>query len=60
MLADGFLDTDGILARLPVCRRTLQDWREHGKIPYIQLGDRRVIYHWDSVKNALLRQQKNV
>jgi hypothetical protein len=54
----GFIDEKELLTRLPISRRTLWQWREDGKIPCVRLpGGRRVIYHWPSVRSALLRRQ---
>ncbi len=53
----GFIDEKQLLARLPVSRRTLFNWRTTGKIPSIKIG-RRILYHLPSVEAALLRQQK--
>jgi predicted site-specific integrase-resolvase len=54
-----FIDEKELLARLPVSRRTLWQWREDGKIPCVRVpGGRRVIYHLPSVEAALLRLQK--
>lgn len=46
-----------LLARVPVCRRTLLAWRKSGKVPFIKSG-RSVLYHWPSVEAALVRQQE--
>jgi hypothetical protein len=54
---EGFLDEKQILARLPVSRRTLFNWRASGKIPSIKIG-RRCLYHGPSVDAALLRLQR--
>jgi hypothetical protein len=54
---DSFLDEKQILARLPICRRTLFNWRASGKIPHVKIG-RRNLFHWPSVEAALLRQQR--
>jgi hypothetical protein len=54
---DTFLDEKQILARLPICRRTLFNWRASGKIPHLKIG-RRNLFHWPSVEQALLRQQR--
>jgi hypothetical protein len=54
----GFIDEKQLLARLPVSRRTLFNWRTSGKIPCVRLGGRRILFHWPSVEAALLRQQK--
>jgi len=54
----GFIDEKQLLKLLPVSRRTLFSWRTTGKIPYVRLGGRRVLFHWPSVEAALLRMQK--
>jgi predicted site-specific integrase-resolvase len=54
----GFLSEIQILPRLGVSRRTLANWRTRGLIPYVRLpGSRRILFDWDSVKAALMRQQ---
>jgi predicted site-specific integrase-resolvase len=57
---EAFLDEKQILARLPVSRRTLFNWRASGKIPCVRPGGRRILFHWPSVEAALLRQQKEI
>lgn len=54
----GFIDELELLQRLPVSRRTLFTWRYSGKIPFVNLGGRRNLYHWPSVEAALLRMQR--
>jgi predicted site-specific integrase-resolvase len=54
----GFIDERELLKRLPVSRRTLFSWRTSGKIPFVHLGGRRILFHWASVEKALLRQQR--
>jgi predicted site-specific integrase-resolvase len=55
----GFLNESQILPRLGVSRRTLATWRCKGVIPYIRPpGGRRILFDWDSVKAALMRQQQ--
>jgi predicted site-specific integrase-resolvase len=54
-----FLDEKQLLARLPVSRRTINNWRNAGKIPSIKIG-RRVIYCWENVAEALRRLEKGV
>ena len=54
----GFIDEKQLLARLPVSRRTLFNWRTTGKIPCVRLGGRRILFHWPSVEAALLRHQR--
>ena len=53
-----FIDEKQLLARLPVSRRTLLNWRMTGKIPCVRLGGRRILFHWPSVEAALLRYQR--
>jgi hypothetical protein len=53
-----FIDEKQLLARLPVSRRTLFNWRRTGKIPCVRLGGRRILFHWPSVEAALLRNQR--
>jgi hypothetical protein len=53
----GFIDEKELLKRLPVSRRTLFSWRTTGKIPFVRLGGRRVLFHWPSIEAALLRMQ---
>jgi predicted site-specific integrase-resolvase len=54
----GFIDEKELLKRLPISRRTLFSWRASGKIPFVHLGGRRILFHWASVEKALLRQQR--
>jgi hypothetical protein len=53
----GFIDEKTLLARLPVSRRTLGNWKAKGILPYIKIG-RRCLYDWASVQGALLRRQR--
>jgi len=52
-----FIDEKTLLKRLPVSRRTLFSWRTTGKIPFVRLGGRRILFHWPSIEAALLRMQ---
>jgi excisionase family DNA binding protein len=54
----GFIDTATILQRLPISRRTLATWLTSGKIPFVNVTGRRVLFHWKSVEEALLRLQR--
>lgn len=54
----GFIGTDTLLTRVPVSRGTLMSWRKAGKIPWVRLTGRRVLWHWPSVEQALLRMQR--
>ena len=53
----GFLTVKQLLERLPISRRTLATHRAKGLIPWISLGGR-VLFDWESVRAALLRQQR--
>ena len=53
----GFIDEKRLLARLPISRRTLSNWKAKGLLPYIKIG-RRCLYDWASVHGALLRRQR--
>ena len=53
----GFIDEKQLLARLPVSRGTLSNWKASGLIPFIKIG-RRCLYDWASVQGALLRRQR--
>jgi predicted site-specific integrase-resolvase len=56
---EAFLNEKQILARLPISRRTLANYRTAGKIPFVRLGGgRRILFHWPSVEAALLRHQR--
>jgi predicted DNA-binding transcriptional regulator AlpA len=49
-----FLTEKQLLARIPVSRRTLWNWRTSKKIPSIKIG-RRVLFCWENVAEALRR-----
>jgi hypothetical protein len=53
----GFIDEKQLLARLPISRRTLGNWKAKGILPFIKIG-RRCLYDWASVQGALLRRQR--
>jgi hypothetical protein len=55
----GFINQKQLLARLPISRRTLFNWRTSGKIPCVRPGGRRILFHWPSVEAALLRCQNS-
>ena len=48
-----FFTDKEVSARLKVSRRTLQDYRNEGQIPYIQLGGK-IFYHESDIKKMLL------
>jgi predicted site-specific integrase-resolvase len=53
---NGFIDEKQLLARLPISRRTAFTWVQTGKLPCVKIN-RRKLFHWPSVEQALLRQQ---
>lgn len=53
------ISEDELLRRLPICRRTLANWKSKRLIPFIKLN-RRVFYDWGAVHQALLRHQRGV
>jgi hypothetical protein len=46
------LNTKQLLERLPVCDRTLDNWKAKGVIPYIKVG-RCCFYDWERVQAVL-------
>jgi hypothetical protein len=52
-----FLNTAELLQRLPVSRRTAYAMRDSGRLPFVRL-ERKILYHWPSVRDALLRRQQ--
>jgi predicted site-specific integrase-resolvase len=56
-----FLSESELLRRLPVSRRTLTNWRKSGRLPFVKLpGSRRVLCHWPSIAESLLRSQQSI
>lgn len=54
-----FITFEQLCERVPYSPRKLRDDIKAEHIPSIRLpGDRRLIFHWPSVQNALLRQQR--
>ncbi|HEV2455378.1 MAG TPA: hypothetical protein VGY98_14035 [Verrucomicrobiae bacterium] len=51
------LSTKELLARLPVCQRTLANWKAKGVIPYIQIGQY-CLYDWDRVQAVLRANER--
>jgi hypothetical protein len=45
-----------LLQRIPVSRRTAITWRHKGILPSIKIGGR-ILFHWPTVEQALLRLQ---
>lgn len=58
LVEDEFIDEKQLLQRVPISRRTLINWRKRGKLPFVSMPGRRVLFHWPSVCEALLRTQK--
>lgn len=54
-----FITERQLLKRIPISRRTLGLWRTSGKLPFVRVTGRRVLYHWETVEQALLRTQRN-
>ena len=52
-----FLTVAELQQRIPVSRRTIFAWRKQGWLPSVQAGTK-ILFHWPSVENALLRQQR--
>jgi hypothetical protein len=52
-----FIDERELLRRIPVSRRTAFTWVQNGKLPCVKIN-RRKLFHWPSVEQALLRQQR--
>ena len=50
---DRFFTDKEVAARLKVSRRTLQDYRNEGRIPYIQLGGK-ILYRESDIEKMLL------
>ncbi|WP_289226789.1 helix-turn-helix domain-containing protein [uncultured Bacteroides sp.] len=48
-----FFTDKEVSARLKVSRRTLQDYRNEGRIPYIQLGGK-ILYRESDIEKMLL------
>jgi hypothetical protein len=55
---EDFLVTQECAKLLHVTCPTLLKWGRTGKLPYVQL-ERKALWHWPSVKEALLRLQRN-
>ena len=54
-----FIDETELRRRLGVSRRTIFSWLTSAKIPFVRIpGSRLIRYHWPSIENFLLRQQK--
>ena len=52
-----FIDEKELIRRLHISRRTAFNWIQQGKLPVVAIN-RRKLYHWKSVTDALLRIQK--
>jgi hypothetical protein len=57
----GFIDFVELALRIPLCERSLREAIRRGQIPSIRLPhSRRVMFDWDSVREALLRMQGGI
>lgn len=54
---DGLLEVPALLQKVPMCRKTLGAHVKAGRIPAIKIGHR-VMFHWPTVLQALLRLQR--
>jgi hypothetical protein len=52
-----FINEAVLMQRVPACKRTLKIWRDNGTLPFMKLG-KKLLFHWPSVKGALLRKQR--
>jgi len=52
-----FLTVAELQKKIPVSRRTIFAWRKAGWLPSVQAGTK-ILFHWKSVEDALLRQQR--
>lgn len=56
-----FIDFPELAKRIPMCERSLREAIRRGRIPSIRLpGARRVMFHWPTVQETLLRLQRGV
>ena len=55
--ADEIIDETELLIRLKISRGTAVNHRKSGLLPFIKIG-KAVRYHWPSVRESLLRQQR--
>ena len=53
-----FLTVADLQKKIPVSRRTIFAWRKAGWLPSVQAGGTKILFHWKSVEDALLRQQR--
>lgn len=53
-----YLTDKEVSERLKVSRRTLQEWRNEGKIPYIQL-DGKILYAESAIEILLKKHHRN-
>ena len=53
-----FVHSAELARRLGIGVGTLRQWTKVGKLPFIQLR-RKIVWHWPTVQQALLRAQRN-
>ena len=56
---EGFIDAKELARRLNCSVGTISNWRKSGKLPWINSPGRLVLFDWPSVREALLRMQRN-
>jgi hypothetical protein len=54
---DDFIDEPTLCERLQISRGTAINHRNSGLLPFVKIG-RQVRYHWGTVKESLIRQQR--
>lgn len=54
---DGWMDSADVCRALGISKRTLQTWRNNGKIPFSMLGGK-VYFHEDDIDRLLLKGEK--
>lgn len=50
-----WLDNEAVCRRLNISKRTLQSYRDNGKIPYSMIGHK-VYYREEDIKNELIKK----
>jgi len=54
-----FITESELIARLKISRGSAINYRQSGKLPFVRLGHH-IRYHWPTVQEKLLRQQREV
>ena len=53
-----FIDTKTLRGMLGVSVGTIEAWRRAGKLPFVRMTGRKILFHWPSVEAAILRMQR--